>query len=201
MEFGFLRETTELAIKSGIDKDFNIYRTRLDVYLDVIFPEISDWVHNKTVPNLLDSSGRVRKFRPDYRSESLKLVVEFDGLPHYQDPDVIRKDNDSYQLYESNGYKLVRIPYFIQLTNAAVEHLFDRICGTALFDSNTPSLGIHSKCTPAYLCVDGIKRMAIDFKSFPDQYAVNMQYLKEVDTDHKSGWEYLEYFYDLKFQL
>lgn len=196
MEFGFLRETSELALKAGIDKDFNICRTGLNDYLNVIFPEISDWIHDKTVPNLLDLDGRSKRLRPDYRSEELKLIVEFDGLPHYQDPDVIRKDHNSYKLYESNGYKLIRIPYFIQLTNSVVEKLFDRVCNVALFDNSIPSLGLSSKCTPAYLCIDGIKRMAEEYKKFPDQYKINIEYLKNLDIHPTSGWEYLEYFYN-----
>lgn len=53
------------------------------------------------------------------RSESLKLIVEIDGLPHYQNPIVILKDKEKTKLYEEFGYKVVRIPYFIQLTNCS----------------------------------------------------------------------------------
>lgn len=201
MEFGFLRETTELAEKAGIDTDFNICRTGLNEYLSVVFPEITDWIHNKSVPGLVDFEGKRKLYRPDYRSEELKLIVEFDGLPHYQDPDIIRKDFNSYELYRLNGYKLVRIPYFIQLTNDVVEKLFDRNCSTQLFDPSIPSLGISGKCTPAYLCIDGIKRMASEYKQFPQQYDVNMQYLKSADKQHKTGYEYLEYFYNLAVNL
>ena len=200
MEYGFLRETSELAEKAGIDKDFNVCRTGLNEYLDVIFPEINDWIHNKTVPNLVDSMGKRRLNRPDYRSETLKLIVEFDGLPHYQDPEVIRKDEESYDLYKFNGYTLVRIPYFVQLTNDIVEQLFGRRCDVKLFDPNVPSMGLTSKCTPAYLCIDGIKRMAKEYKQFPQQYEININYLKSVDINHITGYEYLEKCYqDLNF--
>lgn len=45
-KLGFLRETQEEAIKAGVDKDQNIERTGLEIYLKIIFPEINDWVHD-----------------------------------------------------------------------------------------------------------------------------------------------------------
>ena len=43
--WGFLRETTELAQKAGIDKDTGLIRTGLNEYFDVIFPDTHDWLH------------------------------------------------------------------------------------------------------------------------------------------------------------
>ena len=88
-KWGFLRETTELAEKAGIDKDTGLIRTGLDEYLKVIFPITTDWIHDKVFG---EHNSQKHKIRPDYRSDSLKLVVEFDGLPHYKNPDSIEKD-------------------------------------------------------------------------------------------------------------
>lgn len=85
----FLRETTELAEKAGIDKDTGLIRTGLDEYLKVIFPNTTDWIHNKAFG---EHNSQKYKIPPDYRSDSLKLIVEFDGLPHYKNPAVIEKD-------------------------------------------------------------------------------------------------------------
>lgn len=73
-KWGYLRETKEAADKAGKDLKTGLYRTGLEVYLAVIFPKIpaDEWVHNKCVP------GIKRKFKPDYRCESPKLIVEFD---------------------------------------------------------------------------------------------------------------------------
>lgn len=49
-KWGFLRETTEQAKKAGIDKDTGLHRTGLDEYLKAIFPDVSDWVHDKVFP-------------------------------------------------------------------------------------------------------------------------------------------------------
>ena len=51
--WGFLRETTELANKAGIDKDTGLLRTGLDEYLKVIFPDTNDWIHDKSLENIM----------------------------------------------------------------------------------------------------------------------------------------------------
>lgn len=192
--FGFLRESREDALKAGVDEDTGLCRTGLEDYLQVIFPDVSDWVHDKPVggPN-----KELARKRPDYRSEALKLIVEFDGLPHYQSPKQIREDQKRTALYVSAGYKVIRIPYFIQLTRKAVIKLFGVDVGRPLFPEGTPSLGIHTQATPAYLCIAGIKRMAQEFKDFPDQYVANVRYLRDLDSAYEdlNGVNYLEYFY------
>lgn len=197
MIYGYLRETSEQAKKAGIDKTTNIPRTGLDEYLKVIFPNTTDWVHDKC----FDSDIKELKLkRPDYRSESLKLIVEFDGLPHYTSPFRIKEDEKRVKLYEKYGYKVVRIPYFIQLTREAVKTLFDVDVGFELFDPMMPSLTLGGDCTPAYLCVDGIQRMANEFLKFPEQYKVNLEYMKNIPNEfsYLVRVDLLEYFINNK---
>lgn len=187
--WGFLRETNLLAKKAGIDKDTGLHRTGLDDYLKIIFPEIDDWIHDKTLGMV---NGKMYRSRPDYRSETLKMIVEFDGLQHYTKPDIIEKDLKTTELYESFGYKVVRIPYFIQLTNKAVKTLFDIDVPIELFDDKISSLGIESQNTPAYLCPAGVKRMAEEFTKFPEQYKTNIDFLKKQNNSFRTGVEFLE---------
>lgn len=186
---GYLRETREQANKAGLDPITHVQRSGLEDYLDVIFPEVSDWLHDKT---LGEYNGIKYRIRPDYRSESLKLIIEFDGLPHYQKPDVIMKDKTNTSIYESCGYKVVRIPYFIQLSSAAVRELFNRdVESSLLFDESLPSLNIEDRCTPAYLCPMGIERMKQDFERFPKQREVNINYLLSLNQSDLTGVDYL----------
>ncbi|MGI5059017.1 hypothetical protein [Treponema pectinovorum] len=134
--WGFLRETTELAKKAGIDKDTGLIRTGLDEYLKIIFPETKDLLHDKAFG---EYNGQKYKIRPDYRSESLKLIIEFDGLPHYKNPAVIEKDYINQKIYEDNMYKVVIIRYFIQLSKEVVEKLFGVKVPDLLFDATIPS--------------------------------------------------------------
>ena len=187
--WGFLRETTELAQKAGIDKDTGLVRTGLDKYLSVIFPDTHDWLHDKAFG---EHNGVKYKIRPDYRSDSLKLIVEFDGLPHYKNPDTIQKDSANQMIYEKCGYNVVRIPYFIQLSNDVVEQLFGVKVQEPLFDDFYPSLGITGRHSPAYLCPAGIRRMAEEFMKFPRQYEVNINALRAANNPALSGVDYLE---------
>ena len=187
--WGFLRETTEAAQHAGIDEDTGLIRTGLNEYLEVIFPDIHDWVHNKA---FCEYNGVKYKIRPDYRTDSLKLIIEFDGLPHYKNPDTIQKDSYNQKIYEQCGYKVVRIPYFIQLSNDVVEQLFGVKVKEPLFDDSFPSLGISGRHSPAYLCPAGIRRMAKEFMKFPRQYEVNIKALKAANDSALSGVDYLE---------
>lgn len=197
MIYGYLRETSEQAKKAGIDKATNMPRTGLDEYLKIIFPNTTDWVHNRCFGSDIKE---LKLKRPDYRSESLKLIVEFDGLPHYTSPFRIKEDEKRVKLYEKYGYKVVRIPYFIQLTREAVKTLFNVDVGFELFDPTIPSLTLGSDCTPAYLCVDGIQRMANEFLKFPEQYEVNLEYMKNVPNEfsYLVRLDLLEYFMNNK---
>jgi hypothetical protein len=195
-KWGFLRETNAMAKKAGIDKDTGLHRTGLEDYLKVIFPPINDWIHDRVLGMV---NGTNIRSRPDYRSEELKLIIEFDGLQHYTKPDIIEKDIKITERYKSFGYKVVRIPYFIQLTNKAVKTLFDVDVSEELFDGKISSLGIKGKNTPAYLCPAGVRRMAEEFKKFPEQYETNIDFLKNQNDSFRSGVEFLEIEYKNKY--
>ena len=186
--FGYLRETSELAKKAGINKSTGLHRTGLDEYLSIIFPKVTDWVHDKPIGKL--SNGKICRKRPNYRSETLKLIVELDGIQHYQSPEQIIKDYDNTELYKSLGYTVVRIPYFIQLTNDAVEQLFNKKVRRKLFNVKYPSLD--ETCGPAKLCPAGINRMAYEFLQFPDQLEVNLNNLWDIDNDFLTGASLLD---------
>lgn len=171
--WGYCRETKSSAIKDS--NKFGINCSGLDEYLSEIFPNITDWVHDKSIGKLED--GRVIRLRPDYRSEQLKLIVEFDGIQHYSNPEQIAKDLYNTKIYESLGYKVVRIPYFIQLTKKTVEKMFGVKLNVELMKEDTVSISMKYKNTPAYLCPKGIKRMAEEFIKYPEQYNANINSL------------------------
>lgn len=182
-KWGFLRETHEAAKKAGFDKASKLYRTGLEDYLQVIFPEIKadEWIQDKAI------KGFKKRIRPDYRCEKLKLIIEFDGLPHYKNPTRIKADHENEKLYSDAGYKVVRIPYFIQLTNDIIEQLFGRRFSEPMFPPTIASLGIKGRNTPAFCCPAGIARMASDFKKFPQQYQVNLQALLDENDEFLTG--------------
>lgn len=184
-KWGFLRETTEAAIKAGIDRGTGLHRTGLNEYLKVIFPDVDDWVHDKALG--VTVNNKVCRKRPDYRSEKLKIIVEFDGIQHYTMPDRIQKDIINTQFYESLGYKVVRIPYFIQLTNKAVKYFFNVDVKEPLFNENIHSMDKNDRNTPAFLCGAGVLRMIEEFKHHPEQYRVNKEFLISQNDQFLTG--------------
>ncbi len=184
-KWGFLRETTEAAIKAGIDRGTGLHRTGLNEYLKVIFPDVDDWAHDKALG--LTVNNKVCRKRPDYRSEKLKIIVEFDGIQHYTMPDRIQKDIINTQFYESLGYKVVRIPYFIQLTNKAVKYFFNVDVKEPLFNENIHSMDKNERNTPAFLCGAGVLRMIEEFKYHPEQYRVNKEFLISQNDPFLTG--------------
>lgn len=182
-KWGFLRETKEDAIKAGKDADTGLHRTGLEEYLEIIFPG-QVWIHDKAFG---EHNGHKYQIRPDYRCEELKLIVEFDGVQHYQNPDRIKNDDKNRQIYEDNGYTVVRIPYFVQLTNDAVKQLFGVEIEEPLFDESIPSMGVKGRNTPAYCCPLGLIRMAEEMKKFPKQMKVNIDALERANDDIITG--------------
>jgi len=198
MIYGYLRETKAAAEKAGADKDTGLARTGLEEYLSEIFPEVDDWIHDKELGK--SYNGKRLKIRPDYRSESLGLVVEFDGIQHYQNPLRIIGDEENTKTYKALGYKVARIPYFIQLSRKAVRTLFGVDVGFEMFDETIPSLGVNGRCTPAFLCPLGIERMAREFVRFPEQYHANVKALKGGD-ERKTGLALLQHEYEKAMRL
>ena len=182
-EWGYLRENSAAAEKAGNDKHNNRCRIGLEKYLEVIFPNV-DWIANKQFGM---HNGKMHKIKPDYRSDILKLVIEFDGKYHYSNPINIKKDIEKDRIYDSAGYKVIRIPYFIQLTNKVVKQLFNVDVKDDLFPEGIESMSIEEKNTPAFMCPMGVKRMANDFLKFPEQYEANVSALKKVNDEFLTG--------------
>lgn len=89
----------------------------LGIALTQIFPD-KTFVKNKQVPN----SGL--KCRPDYRCDELKLIVEFDGYQHFNSHKVQEMDEIKDMAYGDMGYRIVGIPYFVQLSSLMIFHWF-----------------------------------------------------------------------------
>jgi len=160
----------------------------------VIFPDTSDWIHDKSIKEI---NGLKCNYRPDYRSESLKLIVEFDGIFHYKNPQYFYEDPMKTRLFESGGYKVVRIPFFVQLTNQAVSELFGINVKEPLFDPTIPSMGIKGENTPAFMCPYGLKKMAEDMLRVPSQMIVNLEALNQyaqnsLEDSILSGYQILK---------
>lgn len=77
-----------------------------------------DVVANRIVP------GLARRFKPDYRSERHRVIVEFDGDEHYRSVRKILGDVEREAVFAEAGYRVVCVPYFVQLTRPVITDLF-----------------------------------------------------------------------------
>lgn len=94
---------------------------------------------------------------------------------------------------EEVDYKVVCIPYFMQLYNDVDKRMFGREAEKSLFDSIIPSLlDVKGGNTLAYCCSVGLKRMVYEFRSYPEKYQVNLKMLKEANGEYLTGVSFLE---------
>lgn len=99
--------------------------------LEYLYPN-GEWIHNKNISKeTFEKRAKKSKeqlerrmFRPDYRNEELSLIVEFDGLDHYQSAPIFWNDIVKKTYYESLGYKFIQIPYYLQPTKSVVKEFF-----------------------------------------------------------------------------
>ena len=77
------------------------------------------FIHDKTVPK-----SNIKN-RPDYRSDELMLIVEFDGYLHFSNAKTILADILKDETYSKMGYKIIRIPYFVQLNSETIKYYFN----------------------------------------------------------------------------
>lgn len=130
----------------------------LGVILSEVFPAF-EFVHDKSVPG----SNNTR-WRPDYRCEKIKLIVEFDGDSHYSKAARIISDCEKDSEYKRLGYKIIRIPYFIQMSSDVLVHVFGI---SQPFTQKYPQGFIDPKAMlPADFCELGVKKFVDDLSTF-----------------------------------
>ena len=195
VKWGYLREKRKQA--SGYDADNGLSRTALIDYLLAIFPDTKedDWINCKIVDTI--PKEQRRGFKPDYRNEEKKLIIEFDGADHYTNIKNIKRDLERNDYYEKYGYKVIRIPYFIQLTKSVIMQMFGVEMEEEMFPEGIGSMGPNGDGaeegnTPAFIPHQGIIRMANEFKNFPEQYKANMDDMKKYPNQQYVEWERLE---------
>ena len=125
---------------------------------DRLDPEI---VRNRLVP------GLARRFQPDYRSERYKMIVEFDGDQHYCVAKKVLEDVTRDEIFCTAGYRVVRIPYFVQLSGVVISRLFAELVVDQSDFLNFPHGFVADEVVfPANFCEVGIARFESDLAHF-----------------------------------
>lgn len=125
------------------------------------------------------------RFRPDFYIPEKKLVVEFDGYQHYTKSQILIKDLQKDKILENDNIRVVRIPYFIQLSTSVISHLFEiDFEYTQIF----PHGFIDSKAIlPADFCELGVDRFLDDLDKFSLARDDILLSLKDKIFDMKSS--------------
>ena len=117
-----------------------------------------DFIRDKQVPE----SGLNK--RPDFRNDKLKLIVEFNGDRHYSNNKIQKSDNEKFIRYTEMGYKVVAVPYFVQLSSDIIKLLFDI---DIKWTQQYPHGFIDEKAMlPADYNYYGVQRFKYDLKKF-----------------------------------
>lgn len=107
-----------------------------------------------------------RRFRYDVIIDSCKRIIEFDGDGHYSDVRNIYNDLAKDEHAKIHGYSVIRIPYFVQLTNQTSK-MFLGV--EAEVEQKFPHGFVSEKCIlPATFCVKGLERYIKELKYLPE---------------------------------
>jgi len=122
-------------------------------------------------------------------THQMKIATEFDGDKHYCDIRTIKRDNDKDLLAKRIGIKVVRIPYWVQLTTETLQYFFN-IRGIEV-KQDFPHGFIDKKAVlPASYCELGIERFIYEFRRLPKN--VQDRITKSLkDSSEKNGIEYV----------
>lgn len=171
---------TDLSINKYEDGliEFGQTDNCLNKCLEKLFPN-DIFIHNKFIKNnnefVLNSFGQ--KIRPDYFCEKLNLIIEYDGYQHYTKPDVILKDEENTIILRKMGYKVIRIPFYVQLDSKNIEYFFKIKYNYNLYNMCFDSGFKHPKITlPSEFCELGLIRFYNELWKFPSQTVLSIIY-------------------------
>ena len=96
-----------------------------------------------------------------------EIAVEFDGDQHYRDTLVMKLDLEKDDLADEAGIEVVRIPYWVQLTDETAKHYFGDLFDGIHIEQDYPHGFIKSKVFPASYCAMGVERFMAELHDLP----------------------------------
>jgi hypothetical protein len=133
------------------------------------------------------AAGSRRKWDMAYRSAGGTVVVEYDGDPHYWNSIRMKIDREKDKAAADLGYRVVRFPYWIQLTSETLRHFFGL---SAEIRQDFPHGFITTKIFPASFCEMGVERFVRELRDLPSGVRLAVvQSLRDRAQEH--GVEYV----------
>ena len=131
--------------------------------------------------------GSRRRWDMGFTDGSDRVVVEFDGDEHYRNTLKIKADQEKDAGARTEGLRVVRVPYWVQLDRVTLQHYFGL---DAQIDQDFPHGFVTTKIFPASFCEMGIERFQRELESLPAAVRTDVvQSLRDRATEH--GAEYV----------
>lgn len=182
------------GLREHPEKGMLMQNNHMESILQRLYENNYDWIYyaNKT---LKDSEGKSVKtesghaVKPDFVSEKFRLIIEIDGAGghnygHFSSARQCIVDQEKDKLYKKLGYKVIRIPMYVQLDSEMVEYYFGIKYEKDLYEACHNHGFSHDQILlPADFCQLGIERFRKEFLSLPQNVKnVIIQSLKERIT-------------------
>jgi hypothetical protein len=137
---------------------------------------------------IINKAYKSHKFRPDFISHRKKIVVEFDGYLHYTKAKTILDDMTKDAILLSDGYCVIRVPYFVQLDKRVMNILFGEFLEPFDFNNYPHGFVDQKAVLPADFCSLGVQRFKSDLEKF--------DYIRDeiLDSLKMKNLRYLEVF-------
>jgi hypothetical protein len=141
----------------------------------------NDWIGRE-----LPVQGSRKRWDMAFRTARETVVIEYDGDEHYRSALKIKADLAKDADAERLGFRVVRIPFWVQLDTATVHHYFG-------LDAEVHSAFPHGFVTtphlPASFCELGVRRFEREFDALPE--GVREAVLRSLqEQSRKHGAEY-----------
>lgn len=185
-------------------KDKPLENNHVESVLRRLYPHDCNWIHNGN-KSLRDSENRTVKTRsghqvkPDFINEKLKIIIEIDGagghnFAHYSSAEQCVKDIEKDELYKELGYKVIRIPMYVQLDSEMIEYYFGIKYEQDLYEACHEHGFLHSDILlPANFCQLGLERFRREYEQLPmnvqNKIAQSLQDRIQMFVD-KNNYEY-----------
>ncbi len=109
-------------------------------------------------------AGTRRRWDMGFDSSQGPVVVEFDGDEHYRNALETKADREKDAAAASEGIRVVRVPYWIQLDSNTFRHYFGL---EAEIEQDFPHGFITTRILPASFCEMGIERFRRELEQLP----------------------------------
>lgn len=128
-----------------------------------------------------------RRWDMAYQIAGQTTVVEFDGDAHYWNSLKVKVDIEKDEVADNLHYRVVRFPYWVQLTTETLAHYFGL---SAEIEQDFPHGFIVTKIFPASFSELGISRFQRELSSLPQD--VNESVITSLrDRAEEHGVEYV----------